>query len=624
MHSHSKTYYWGLLCSALALCLMMLGAYTRLSDAGLGCPDWPACYGKWLPDAAHELQHSGLALRKAWTEMIHRYVAGLLGFCILGFIIALFRKKMAVGKSLLLGLLLVLQALLGMWTVTLKLQPWVVMGHLLGGMSILGLLWTMTANIKCFSARGAIQNTKRMRYVLYTALFMLIAQIILGGLTSAHYAALVCPDFPMCHAHAPFYWDWHSLFRWNADAPGGAQALSAEARMTLHMLHRIGALCTSLLISYAAWCSWQAGRRQQHSILSAMAMVLMLLLISQIILGMSNVLFILPLGVAVAHHAVAALLLITLITLIKLQQQDRSSSPPLQGVECVSTRGAVPFEDYLTLCKPKVVLLMLLTAWVGMCLASETALPWTLCLAATIGIAACSAAAAVLNHVIDRKLDAQMQRTHSRPLAQARIPVRHALCFALCLSVLGFGILIVAVNALSAWLTFGACMGYALVYSVILKHRTPQNIVIGGMAGAMPPLLGWVAIRGELHALAWLPVLIIFAWTPPHFWALAIARQADYRQAQVPMLPITHGVDYTKLSMLLYTLLLIATSLLPYAAQLSGAYYLILALSLGAGFLVQVLRLYHRPIASIARQTFHYSIVYLFLLFVALLLDHYF
>ncbi len=189
---------------------------------------------------------------------------------------------------------------------------------------------------------------------------------------------------------------------------------------------------------------------------------------------------------------------------------------------------------------------------------------------------------------------------------------------------MGFSLLALQVNTLCAVLTLLACIGYAVIYSLILKHRTPQNIVIGGAAGAMPPLLGWVAMQGEIQALAWLPVLIIFAWTPPHFWALAIARQSDYQKANIPMLPVTHGVAYTKLSMLLYTILLVLVSLLPYATNLSGFYYLIAALCLGAFFLAQIIRLYQNPSKIMATLSFGFSIVYLLLLFVALLADHFF
>ncbi|MBA1263840.1 heme o synthase [Stutzerimonas sp. NM35] len=281
------------------------------------------------------------------------------------------------------------------------------------------------------------------------------------------------------------------------------------------------------------------------------------------------------------------------------------------------------WRDYLELTKPKVVLLMLITSLVGMFLATRAGVPWTVLLFGNLGIALCAGGAAAVNHVVDRRIDAVMARTHKRPLAEGRVSPFAALTFALALSVAGLALLLVFTNALAAWLTLASLLGYAVVYTGFLKRATPQNIVIGGLAGAAPPLLGWVAVTGQVSAEPLLLVLIIFAWTPPHFWALAIHRKAEYAKVNIPMLPVTHGEHYTKVHILLYTAVLLAVSFMPYAIHMSGPLYLAAAVLLGARFLYWAVVLYRdsRPHAAI--RTFKFSIWYLFALFIALLVDHY-
>ena len=281
------------------------------------------------------------------------------------------------------------------------------------------------------------------------------------------------------------------------------------------------------------------------------------------------------------------------------------------------------WRDYLELTKPKVVVLMLITSLVGMFLATRAGVPWTVLLFGNLGIGLCAGAAAAVNHVVDRRIDALMARTHKRPLAEGRVAPVPALLFALMLALLGMALLLTFTNALTAWLTLASLLGYAVVYTGFLKRATPQNIVIGGLAGAAPPLLGWVAVSGHLSAEPLLLVLIIFAWTPPHFWALAIHRKAEYAKADIPMLPVTHGEHYTKVHILLYTCVLLAVSLLPFAIHMSGPLYLACAALLGLRFLQWAWVLYRgvRPHAAI--KTFKYSVWYLFLLFIALLVDHY-
>ena len=279
------------------------------------------------------------------------------------------------------------------------------------------------------------------------------------------------------------------------------------------------------------------------------------------------------------------------------------------------------WRDYLALCKLKVVALIVFTAVVGMFLATPRMVPLDVLFFATLGIGLAAASAAAVNHVVDSEVDARMARTRNRPLPSGQLNPRNSLFFALFLGVLAMFILVVFVNTLTAALTFVSLIGYAVIYTMYLKRATPQNIVIGGAAGAAPPVLGWTAVTGQLDPHALLLFLIIFTWTPPHFWALAIHRRAEYADVDIPMLPVTHGVPFTRLQVLLYTILLLVVSVLPFVTHMSGLLYLVGALLLGAGFLRHAVRLMRTD--SIAMKTFGYSIFYLMGIFALLLVDHY-
>jgi protoheme IX farnesyltransferase len=280
------------------------------------------------------------------------------------------------------------------------------------------------------------------------------------------------------------------------------------------------------------------------------------------------------------------------------------------------------WRDYLALCKPRVVALMLLTVVVGMYLAPSHVSMDLLCVS-LLGIALAASSAAAVNHIVDRHIDTLMARTQQRPVAQGRIEVPQAIWFAVSMGVIGLGLLGVFVNVLTACLTFITLIGYAGIYTGYLKRATPQNIVIGGLAGAAPPLLGWTAVTNHLDPQALLLVLIIFTWTPPHFWALAIYRLKEYQQAEIPMLPVTHGIRYTKLNVLLYTVLLLLVSLLPGVVGMSGWIYSLGAGLLGARFIYWAIVLWRCDSPQVAMRTFRFSIVYLLMLFVLLLVDHY-
>lgn len=280
------------------------------------------------------------------------------------------------------------------------------------------------------------------------------------------------------------------------------------------------------------------------------------------------------------------------------------------------------WREYIVLCKPRVVALMLLTSIVGMLLASFT-IPWHALFFGSLGIGLAACSAAVINQLIDRHIDAMMLRTQHRPLPSGKLTLTMAIVFAIILGLAGLLILLYWVNTLTTVLTFATLLGYALVYTVYLKRATPQNIVIGGLAGATPPLLGWTAVTGHIDAAPLLLVLIIFTWTPPHFWALAVARYEEYAKANIPMLPVTHGVRFTNLCSLLYTGLLIISTILPFAIDMCGWLYFIGSSLLNAYFLYLVCRLYVTNDRLVAMKTFRFSISYLMLLFVLLLVDHY-
>lgn len=275
------------------------------------------------------------------------------------------------------------------------------------------------------------------------------------------------------------------------------------------------------------------------------------------------------------------------------------------------------------MCKPRVVMLMILTSLVGMFLAVPGMVPLDVLILGNLGIALVAGSGAAVNHLIDYKVDSLMRRTHNRPIPQGRVDPRHAAVFAAVIGVIGMTILLLWVNPLCAWLTLASFVGYAFIYTGYLKRATPQNIVIGGLSGAMPPLLGWSAVTGTIEPGALILVLIIFAWTPPHFWALAIHRKDEYAKTGIPMLPVTHGEQLTKVHILLYTIIMVMITLLPWLTGMSGPLYLLGAVVLGAGFLGWAALLLWKPKPSTAMDTFRYSIVYLMVLFIVLMVDHY-
>ncbi|MBA3696891.1 MAG: protoheme IX farnesyltransferase [Methylotenera sp.] len=283
----------------------------------------------------------------------------------------------------------------------------------------------------------------------------------------------------------------------------------------------------------------------------------------------------------------------------------------------------ISFKSFFSLCKPRVTSLIVFTAIIGMFLATPGMVPWPLLLATTIGIAFASGAAAAFNCLIEHKIDAIMARTRARALPTGQVSSTETTIFATLLGSTGLAILYFYVNPLTMWLTFATFVGYAVIYTVFLKPATPMNIVIGGASGAMPPILGWAAVNNAVSPESLIMFLIIFAWTPPHFWALALYRREEYAKVGMPMLPVTHGEAFTLLHILLYTVILVAVSVMPYGLGMSGLIYLVSAIILNAIFLAYVIGLYRKYSDDLAKRTFKYSIIYLTLIFAALLVDHY-
>ena len=281
------------------------------------------------------------------------------------------------------------------------------------------------------------------------------------------------------------------------------------------------------------------------------------------------------------------------------------------------------WRDYLEMCKPRVVLLMLICSVAGMFLATSSVVPLDVLIYGNIGIALVAGSAAVVNHIADAHIDSRMARTQSRPVATGRVSNRDAIIFSAVTGIIGLGMLWFLINPLTAWLNLASWVGYGLIYTFFLKRATPQNIVIGGLFGAAPPLFGWTAVTNSIDPGGLLLVLIIFVWTPPHFWALALERKDEYAEVGMPMLPVTHGEAYTRLHILLYTILLVLCTILPYLIGMSEPLYLAGALALGGGFLYWAIVLMRNNNPRAPMETFRYSIVYLGALFLVLLLDHY-
>jgi protoheme IX farnesyltransferase len=575
--------------------LIVFGGTVRVLGAGMGCgPDWPLCNGQVIPD---------LDLL-AWIEFIHRLLA--LSVILLTGLLAVTGRQLRglnpwYGRLPLLaaGLVLV-QAGLGAVTVFTHLEALVVTVHL--GVALAYLASTLILALLAFTGSPVDTRTMgspRLRGWGIAAALSVFVLMLTGAYTAKSGASFACQEWPLC-GDAWFPVGWNPV--------------------DVHLTHRLVALVATGLVVAAAV---QARRRWPDApLIAGLAVAAAVLMGAQIFVGAANIWFELAPVVSVAHLAVATIIWAMLVLVIALDRLQPAQVLTGAGRRLVEPRPlAQVARDYLVLTKPGVMTLLLLTTICAMMVAAAGIPPLGTFIWTVIGGALAAGGASAINHWWDRDIDAVMSRTRSRPLPQGRVLPEYAAIFGVTLSVLSVYVLTAFVNPLAALLALGGNLFYVFVYTIWLKRATPQNIVIGGAAGAVPPLVGWAAVTGQVALPALLMFLLVFAWTPPHFWALALFKKTDYSVAGVPMLPAVAGEEETRRQIFLYTVLMVLASLAFYPLGTAGLFYLAAALLLGGRFLWLAGRLLRERSDQLARRLFFYSMQYLGLLFLALVVD---
>ncbi len=579
--------------TVLAWILMVIGGYVRVSESGLGCPDWPACHGQAVTTTGGH---------HALVEQAHRWVASVLVVAVVAIAIVIFRRfrrerDLVVAAAAALGIL-ALQVVLGGVTVLLKNVSWTVVAHY-GAASVL------VASLALLAVRLGYPAVSSPAHDGYTRLVTWFAGVTFGLLlvgstvanTDSHGACGT--SFPLCNGTAAPHLDHH---------------------VVIHLAHRFWAAAALVL----ALVVWRATVRHRSGVrpLELASRGVASLFLAQVALGIAVVAAGENQAIETAHSALASLTWGATATLLWLarrlpapEARAAAESPP------PTSHAREVVADYFTLVKPRIMLLILITAYGAMAVASNGLPDLSLTLATLFGLGLSSGGASAINHYLDRDLDARMLRTAARPIPAGRVPPEAALGFGCGLVIVSFVVLATNVNLLAAVLALLGAVTYVVVYTYWLKRRTPQNIVIGGAAGALPPLVGWAAVTGHIGLPALFMFAIIFAWTPPHFWALAILAKKDYARAGIPMLPVVRGDRETARQILLYTLLLVGVTMLPFASRTFGWVYLLAALVLGAEFLALAARLVRNTSPPAARRLFVYSLAYLALLFAAIGVD---
>lgn len=614
----------GLLTLATALALVTIGVIVRATDSGLGCPDWPFCYGQLLPPAGDV---------KAWIEWIHRTVAAVIGFEIAGLAILALRDHRArpsiVWPTLAAVALVGFQAWLGRETVRLGNSGESVTAHLAAAMLLVGLLVYVAVRaghlgaLPAPGARGAHGASQRFTLLSAFVAVATFALLLFGSQVTATDSALIFPDWPLM---------------------GGSVVPALTDVTTAHVLHRWVAGLVGLLVLAVAIAAWRTQRERPTLVrLSVGGAVLFAV---QIVIGGAQVLTRLEPWTQTLHLALGAMIWAMLagLTVTSYLTARQSTAAP-SGSASATGDGSAPrpprttgdtIRAYIALTKPRIIELLLVTTVPAMVLATRD-LPgaiagvdwpdwaalvfWTM-----LGGTLAAGSANAINCYLDRDIDQLMTRTRRRPLPAHEVEPDRAIVFGLVLGVVSFGVMVWFVNLVAALLTLLAIGFYVVVYTILLKRSTPQNIVIGGAAGALPPVIGWTAVTGEIGIPALLLFAIVFYWTPPHFWALSMRIREDYAAAGVPMLPVVKGIRETTRQIGLYTILMVALSLLLWAVARMGPIYLVAATGLGAIFLWQAYRLWRRGASAEAStagaiRLYRYSISYLSLLFLAVAVD---
>jgi protoheme IX farnesyltransferase len=591
-----QTIRWLALAAALAgYLLIVIGGTVRVTGAGLGCgPEWPLCNGRLVP---------GWDLL-AWIEYVHRLIALAVILLTGAVAVASWRARSPdrwmVRLPLIAAGLVLVQAMLGAITVWTHLEAAVVALHLGVALSYLAVALVLAFRT-WFPALARVAGRSPLRPWLVAALGAVFLLMLSGAYTAKRGAGFACPEWPFC---------------------GGFWIPTGWTNVDVHLTHRLTALVAVLLVAGVAWKARQV-RGESPSVVGLVTAAAVLM-VAQVFVGAANIWFRLHPAVSVAHLAVATIVWVLLVLAVLA---DRALASATVQQKRAAVLGAMQrplgevVRDYLVLTKPGVMVLLLVTTLCAMLVAAQGVpslwtLFWTL-----VGGALASGGAGAINHYVDRDIDAIMTRTRRRPLPAGRVAPEYALLFGIVLSVLAVYVLTAFVNPVAAVLSLSGNLFYVFVYTIWLKRTTPQNIVIGGAAGAVPPLVGWAAVTGQVSVPALLMFLLVFAWTPPHFWALALYKRGDYAAAGVPMLPAVRGEEETRRQILAYTVAMVLASLLFYPLGVLGVPYLVAAMVLGARFLWLVARLYRERSDQLAKRVFLYSMQYLGLLFAAMVID---
>ena len=564
-----------------ALLVVIWGGIVRVSGSGLGCPDWPLCHGQLLPSL-------DLATRIEWFHRFLGIVGGLTLASLVAWTIARYRADRALlSLAVLAGALYVFQAVLGGVVVLLELPSTWVTAHLANAEILLAVL-TVLAIVAQWRHVAGHGHPDAAAWLGLSAGVATFALLLSGAYVRGADASTACTTWPLCDG----------------------TILGADTSQAIHMLHRFLAAVVAALVVIACVAAWRRGDR--HPAVRPLAALTAMLFGAQIAVGAANPLSGFSAVALGAHPAVASLLWCALVGLVVVQWR------PATG------EGIAVARDMIALTKPAIMSLLLLTALGGMFLAEQGVPPFGLLLTVLVGGACASGGASALNHYFDRDIDELMRRTRRRPLPARRVSTRAAIVLGVVLNVIAVAVLWAGANLLAALLALSGTVFYIVVYTLWLKRTTTQNIVIGGAAGAIPPLVGWAAVSGSLALPAWLLFAIVFFWTPAHFWALALLIRDDYERAMVPMLPVVRGDRATTIGILQYAAALIPLSILLFVVRAAGLLYLVAALVLGAVFLWYAVRLVRSGDLrrrALARSAYVYSLLYLALLFVAIMVD---